>query len=844
VPLDHRTDIYALGVTLYELLTLEPAFDGPDRQEVLRQIACEEPYLPRHRNRSIPAELETVVLKALEKNPAERYATAHDLAEDLRRFLEDRTILAKRPRLVQRAGKWVRRHKPVVWSTAVSALALLVLTVVALAWGNFRIAQERDQKDAALTRAQQNADEARSQKKLAIEPLRRAEQAELTARRRFYAGQMHLAHQAWEAGNPARVLELLEGQRPGPEETDLRSFEWYYLWRLCRQRHRFSLKVPEKQVAWLAFSPDGKTLAAASLGRTVRLWQAATGRQQATFKEAWGAGQGMAFTPDGKALLGATLDAPAKLKRWDLATGQGRDFLDTHQQSVRCLAFSPDGKVVATGGGDGTVKVWSADTWQERATLPGHKDHVHCMAFSPDGGKLATASAWGDDNGDVKIWDLASRSSRRLPGTGAYELTFSPDGQSLAAGGNESGLRLFDVATGRQRTALEGPKGVVMSVAFAPDGKTLASGGNDRTVRLWDAGTWQLRTSYADSSPVYAVRFSPDGRVLAAAGYDGTVTFRDTATARDELVLPGAGAFVAFSPDGKTLASAGPEALKLWDVRAPGGSWKETALRFEGGTDPAEALAFAHDGQTLAVARGHTLKLFDVAPARERVSVTGATVFWSAAFSPDDKTLASASAVVPVVSLRDSSTLQVRATLAPDPVAWARIAGFSPDGTTLATGGQFAVLKLFDGATGRDRATLQPSAGGGMDWVFCVAFSPDGKLLASGDGQGTVKLWDVAAEKLCTTLKGHTDGVFALAFTADGRTLATGGDDRTVKLWDAATGQERITLRGFKAAVRSLAFSPDGTLLAAGSWDATVQVWQAAREPEALARKAPAGQEP
>jgi serine/threonine protein kinase len=271
VIVDERTDIYSLGTTLYELLTLEPAFPGTDRQEVLRQIAFEDPKPLRRLSKAIPQELETIVLKAMEKNPQDRYPTAQQLAEDLQHFLDDKPIRARRPTPVQRFRKWTRRHPGAV---RIGAAAFGVL-LLALAVSNVlitRLSNEKDHairekddalrdKGAALIEKDDALAKAEKQSKLAFEKQKLAEKQESIARRRYYAAQMNLAMQAWEAGNPARVLELLEGQRPKFGQEDLRSFEWYYLWRLCNAGCRLRLRCDSGWVSSVAFSPDGKTLA-------------------------------------------------------------------------------------------------------------------------------------------------------------------------------------------------------------------------------------------------------------------------------------------------------------------------------------------------------------------------------------------------------------------------------------------------------------------------------------------------------------------------------------------------------------------------------------------------------
>ncbi len=385
---DARADVYSLGVTLYEMLTLRLAFPHEDRPELIERIMRQAPPRPRQLTPKIPLDLETIVLKAMAREPAERYAGAAELADDLRLYLEDRPIRARRPTVRQRLARWSRRHRPVVLSAGLSTLALLLISVAVLAWNYLSIRQERDQKEGAL-------------KKLSTANIT-ARQNEMTARRRYHVGQIFLAHQAWEAGNPARVLELLEGLRPRAAEVDLRSFEWYHLWHLCHQGQRFTLKVPNSRALCLAFSPDGKTVAAGCADASVRLWEAATGRQQAMWT-----GEGrkipcLVFAPDGKTLLAPSLRESRNVTRWDLATGRAEDILNGLPGTVESMTLSPDGKTLATGDANGTITLWDTATGRERATLRGGAGLVSRLAFSPDGRKLAAAIPWGPDNGKIQ----------------------------------------------------------------------------------------------------------------------------------------------------------------------------------------------------------------------------------------------------------------------------------------------------------------------------------------------------------------------------------------------------------------------------------------------------------
>jgi WD40 repeat protein len=845
---DERTDIYSLGVTLYELLTLEPAFPGTDRQEVLRRIAFDDPKPPRRLNKRIPQELETIFLKAIEKNPADRYATAKALADDLQHFLDDKPIRARRPTLVQRVRKWTRRHNGVVRVAAAALVVLLLALAVSNVWIT-RLSNEKDdalrekgtaltEKSGALAKAKENFDEAEKQRKLAVEKQKLAEKEELTARRRYYAAQMNLAIQAWEAGQPARVLELLEGQRPKFDEEDLRGFEWYYLMRLCKAQLRFTLRGHRDQVSGLAFSPDGKILASGDYQGFAKLWDVATGSERATLiggRSGWGP---LAFSPDGKVLAfsgGQSSDATVTV--WEVATGRK---LTTLQGSgmVPCLAFSVDGNTLASGDVASTVQLWDVATWQRRSILRGHRGRVRSVAFSPDGKTLASGSdgyTCNDENEAVTIlWDLSTEPPRpqyQLPG--AFSVAFSPDGRTLARGWNHR-VHLYDVETGKERASFRGHVNTIHSVVFSPDGKTLASTGSDRAVRLWEVASGQQRACLVHRVDVLAVAFSPDGRTLASGDANNLVQVWDAERPADQITLQqdtsGVGR-VAFSSDGKRLISVGRE-VKLWDLP----SLQATVSPIHPSLLPnsSHRWAVSPDGKRLASRDEVDVKLWDLLTGQIRAVIPGkpGEDFGTLAFSPDSKTLAIRHGSA--LTLWDEAAQKAWATV---PVSLTGHVAFSPDGKRLAAGSWAGWLKVWDVSPGQQATTLLWEQNLGTP-VGALCFSPDSKTLASGSYGGTVMLWDADSGQLLSSFKGHTDDIPCLGFFPDGKTLATGSLDTTIRLWDVATGQERATLRGHKVPVATLAIAPAGNLLASAGWDdGSLMLWRAATDNEATARK-------
>ncbi|ARI81869.1 WD40 repeat domain-containing protein [Microcystis aeruginosa] len=541
----------------------------------------------------------------------------------------------------------------------------------------------------------------------------------------------------------------------------------------------------------------------------------------------------VSFSRDGKTLATGSDDGTIKL--WDVETGQEIRTLSGHNGKVNSVSFSPDGKTLATGSEDKTIKLWNVETGEEIGTLSGHDGYVFSVSFSRDGKTLAT----GSDDGTIKLWDVETgQEIRTLSGHNGKvnSVSFSSDGKTLAFDSDGGTIKLWyiDIETGKEiRTLSEWNRGCVYSVSFSNDGKTLATGSADKTIKLWNVETGEeIRTLSGHNGKVNSVSFSSDGKTLATGSADKTIKLWNVETGKEIRTLSGHNGevhSVSFRSDGKTLASGSSDnTIKLWNV--------ETSLEIRtlyGHNSTVFSVSFSSDGKTLATGSDDTtIELWNVGTGKEmrtlighnstglcQLEICSELAVYRVSFSPDGKTLATSS---------DDNTIKLWNVETGQEIGTLRghngivlSVSFSPDGKSLATGSWDKTIKLWNVETGQEIRTLK----GHDSSVYSVNFSPDGKTLVSGSVDKTIKLWDVETGKEIRTLSGHNSYVSSVSFSSDGKTLATGSYDGTIKLWNGSTGQEIRTLSGHDGYVFSVSFSSDGKTLATGSEDKTIKLW-------------------
>jgi len=864
---DTRSDIYSLGVLLYELLTGSTPLSHKRVKEaayaeILRMIKEEEPPRPSTRlsdsgetlasisanrhtepaklTKLVRGELDWIVMKCLEKDRNRRYETASGLAADVQRYLNDEPVQACPPSAWYRFRKFARRNKRALATAALLGVMLLVAV------------------GAVVTSALRAAAEAKT--RVEVETATKKE-----LERNLYSTHIALAGRELAAGNVARAEELLDAC---PEH--LRDWEWHFL-----KRHRYDnpqlLQHPDTVVR-VAFSQDGQQLASVCMDGSFELRDAQTGRVLHSLeRQAVLAGgaivrdaivRGMTYSPDSRYLAMARHDGVVRV--WDATRGQLLHTFKGHKGPAWKVAFSPDSRTLASGGEDRKVRLWDLTSGQLLQEFSEHPAAVKGVAFRPDGRSVLGAC----DDGTLKVWDRATgQETFSFRGALAYPAGawFSPDARRLARARFDGAIKIWDTTTGRLEINQQGTLHQCRAVAFHPDGKRIALAGFDGTVRLLDASTGrEMLTIFAHRSCVADLVFSHDGNKIASASYDHTVRIWDATRLPDDYEPPHCVTLrghkqvvseVAFSPDGRWLASSSWDGtLKLWETRGtdlqsvqnpadglkirptPGEFTLHHTLRGHSGN--ISSVAFSTDQRTLASGSwDKTVKLWDLqAPVGDSLTelqtIPCATLVFSLALSPDGRLLAVGQGNG--IALYDPATRKevspFKRTPAPVPAV-----AFSADSRRLiSAGASDKTIKIWDVAGEKPLVVIRNYSAPNAS----VAISPNGKLVASPGRDHAVKVWDVDCDaKTYTesrTLKGHQNYVWRVAFSPDGRYLASGSWDSTIKVWDlkAPESAEPVTLRGHASIIYGLAFSPGGRRLASGSgykghgevkvWDATL----------------------
>ena len=601
----------------------------------------------------------------------------------------------------------------------------------------------------------------------------------------------------------------------------------------------------------VAFSPDGRFIAAGSADNKIRLWRTLDGMLEALLVGHDSVVLAVAFSPDGRTLASGSVDATVRL--WDVSSpgtarfGLERSRWHGHEHSVHAVVFSPDGQVLASGSRDGTVRLWDiarlpAESGSEAIqVLHGHTDTVAALSFSPDGRILASGS--GDRT--IRLWKLAGGTGTSSAATAAVlsghdddvrSIAFSPDGRTLVSGSFDTTVRLWDCVSAECRHVLRGHQNWVHGVAFDPSGQTVASASIDHTVRIWNlfdpavlAGDRPPHVLRGHTDWVRSVAFSPDGGTLASGGDDKTVRLWNVESRQLLRTYQGFKnrvLAVAFSPDGQRLASGSEDgAARLWqaDNGQPAGVMVQSPGSSSSG--PITSVAFHPGGDMLATCGTRApVQLWDVATRQPRITLTGhAGRALCVACSPDGRFVASSGEdhAVNLWGLQGTGKTGSRPQVLRAHEKEVQSIAFSPDSRLLLSGGADGKLCVWDTGTGQVVAAWDADS----YWVTGVVFSPDGTQLASCGADGGIRIWDARSGILRMEMTGHTAWIRSVAFSPDGRHLASGSHDFSVRLWDVASGETLRVLRGFEDIVWSLAFSPDGQILASGSGDETIRLW-------------------
>jgi WD40 repeat protein/serine/threonine protein kinase len=892
--IDTRSDIYSLGVLLYELLAGSTPFDANELvasgiDAMRKTIREREPMRPSTRFATLKGEestttakrrsvdtaklmhqlkgdLDWIVMKCLEKDRARRYETANGLAADLHRHLNNEPVVARPPSAIYRFQKAFRRNK-VLYAAGMAIAAALFFGILVAAWQAVRATRAKQEALAAQAlaveaqasesrqrqKAEANEQQAREAQANEAKLRQQAEAAELSARQRAYGSDMNVATQALGENNLGRALDLLNRQLPAPGQKDLRGWEWRYLWRQTRSDARFTLCQESSEIVSLAPSPDGNWLAIGEYGE-------------------------------------------GGLSVWDLQSRQQVIRLAKNEMNIRAAFSSTEPLLAYTSGirfGNGqwrySLHFWNCAARQMLAEIPLEGDGCDGLAISSDGRQLATSTYSGLKN-EITLWAVPSGTklsshptTALVTGLMATSFAATPDLGLVAFCDGDNRLQLMDLRDDRHLWSAPAKSGFFMALAFSPDGKTLASAEafNESIIRLWDVATGvEIGQLQGHGAWVNSMVFWPDGKTLASSSADQTVRVWDIASRTCLDVLRGHrfGVWrVALLPDGKTLISGCKDgSVCAWDTsirhpRQPNFMLPERVSNWAFATNSQSVVTFGYQGH-LTRWTGPSFQLGE--PIMDLGSNYDFIFYYANGFSRDRRLFATGSAngIIRVWDLARGA-LMCQITNTADIVVPIE---FLADGTKLLTGSKVGfIAHVWDLATGRELQSWPVSAaedstatspdenlfvefskGGKMRFrnmttgqitetnldfqgVYNAAFSPNGNSFAVASTFGYARVWDAATWRELATLSGFLSGVNSVAFSPDAQRLAAGsGKQQALSLWDTASWQSVLTLEGQGAGFFNTSFSPDGNVVGSVNVDGNLYLWRAPSWTEIAATEA------
>lgn len=742
------SDVYALGAILYELVTARPPFSRDANMATLRQIVEMEPTPPRSLRLDVPRDIETVILKCLAKQPAWRYASAGDLADELSRFLRGQPIAARATTTLERTAKWASRKPAQAALVVVSVIAVGTILATSLAL-NSRLSH-------ALQRALDNEQVANEKTREAFEHL--------------YATEMAIAHQAWQDGDIASFEGHLQRFAPSKDQPDLRGFEWYYQRNLLK-RASLVLRGHERRIGALAFSTDGRWLASGANEELLRIWQADSGALERTI-EAPKAGEinGVDWSPDGGAIAAACDDKSIRI--WSTADGRELARLIGHSEWVADVGFSPKGDQITSADGAGKVFIWKWRTKDRPLVLSGHTDIVRAAKFLLDGSMVVSVGQdhstrfWRVTDGSSKVyWTKIPRNHTVRPSS----MSVSRSRDRMAVCWENFAIESWHIdATGKATKDGRQKHDSCRCVSLSDDGTQMDVGTNHSLVETWENNAAIPKTRRGHRREVIAIARSPNNAILASADRGGELRiFGHSEPLQTRLLanFPFGIRSLLLSADGKELIVAG----------------------FLGEVDPIDATSGAPT------------------PFAKRPL---ASSMQQLAMSPSGNLMAGKS---------QTGKLEV----------WRRN-GKTPEGV-LPTGEWKDAIFCVDERRlfyyDVDRVVKLEWASNRTEGQFAsrvricqMRLSPDGRMLAIGDDAGSVVVLDATDLQVLTRLSGHTQTITGIAFSPDSRFLLTASDDRSTRLWTIADGDSRAFQSAGGTASR-LEFHPDGKTAFAAATD-------------------------